>query len=108
MNDLSTELRGHAQSCVACFPAVLSVCPGQCHPHVLLAKAMLRALANSFPELMRTDVSDQLDEITSENLRHIQHCAGLPETGCLDKPTWNSLCRLYRAIFDRYHAPTQG
>ena len=90
------ELYRPAESCVVSFPPKLMVHPGQAHPHVLLAKAMLAPF------------SPVLDGATADNLRHIQRCSDLPETGVLDKKTWNRLCMLYRALFDRYHPPAQG
>ncbi len=102
------ELLAPAQACILHFPAVLRIIPGQTHPHVFLAEAMLQALRREFPEFKDAPVTGYLDQITSENLRRIQSCACLPETGELDKKTWNRLMRLYRALYDRYHAPTQG
>ena len=102
------ELIRPAQSCVICFPSALAVYPGQSHPHVYLAQAMLTALHKEFRELQAPRLSGLLDPATEEDLRQIQHCSGLPETGILDKPTWNRLNMLYRAIFDRFHAPAQG
>ena len=106
--DRLSELVAPAQSCVVCFPGNLTVGPGQTHPHIYLAKAMLAALRQSIPGLRAMAGNGTLDADTGENLRMIQRCAGLPETGILDKPTWNRLCMLYRAMFDRNHAPSQG
>ena len=97
-----------SESCVCRFPDALTIEPGQCHPHILLAKAMLQSLSREFPEFSCSPSGDRLDEAFSRDLRHLQHCAGLPETGALDRRTWNRLCRLYRAVFDRFHAPSQG
>ena len=97
-----------SESCVCRFPDALTIEPGQSHPHILLAKAMLRCLSREFPEFSCSPSGDTLDEATALDLRHLQHCSGLPETGALDRRTWNRLCRLYRAVFDRFHAPSQG
>ena len=102
------ELIRPAQPSVVHFPGTLKIHPGQSHAHVLLAKAMLQALRGQCPEFQETTMDQRLDRATEENLRHIQRCAGLPEDGVLDKYTWNRLCMLYRAMFDRYHPPTQG
>ena len=102
------ELYRPAEPCVVHFPANLKIHPGQSHPHVLLAKAMLQALSRECPDLRPAPFSDTLDPAAAEDLRFLQRCADLPETGILDKPTWNRLCMLYRAMFDRNHPPAQG
>lgn len=102
------ELLHPAQSCVMLFPAALTIYPGQSHPHVGLAQAMMHALGREFPEFASVRLSGLLDAPTEQNLRLIQRCAGLPEHGALDKITWNRMSMLYRALFDRCHIPSQG
>ena len=102
------ELAGAAEPCVSSYPATLTISTGQSHPHVLLTQAMLYALRQEFGELPAVTVHGTLDHTTEQCLKIIQHCSDLPETGHLDKQTWNRLSRLYRAVYDRYLAPSQG
>lgn len=39
-----------------------------------------------------------LDPTTEQNLRQVQHSAGLPENGVLDRATWEALVRLFRTF----------
>ena len=102
------ELVSGAEPCVLRFPARMTLSPGQSHPYVFLAQAMLKALRQEYRELPEVSVHGVMDRNTEQSLRKIQHCAGLSETGWLDKLTWNRLSRLYRAMFDRKRMPTQG
>ena len=102
------ELLLPSEPCIAHFPAGLKICAGQSHPHIRLAQAMFQALHAFSPDFKPAPVSGTLDGETAENLRLIQRCSLLPDTGELDKQTWNRLSRLYRAVFDRNHLPAQG
>lgn len=106
--DPAAELLETAQGPVVLFPAQLVILPGQYHPHVGLAQAMFAALRYDFPALQSHDTLGHLDSATQENFRLLQRQGALPETGSLDKPTWNRLCRLYRAMYDRDFPPSQG
>lgn len=106
--DLAVEHLQVSQGPVLLFPAHLTVNPGQYHPHVSLVQAMLQALGQEFPSLQPHETLGHLDAATAENLRLLQRHASLPETGCLDKRTWNRVNRLYRALFDRESPPSQG
>lgn len=106
--NLAFPLLSQTQSGVVWFPAQLVIYPGQSHPHVGLAQSMFVSLGQKYSSFSAAPVSGTLDSRTSDNLRHLQHYAGLPETGTMDKHTWNRLNMLYRTLFDRNCTPTQG
>ncbi len=103
--DLGYPQHAPAEAPVVLFPAELTVSPGQSHAHVYLAQGMLAALT---PELGPHALTGRVDDTTEAGLRHIQAMSGLPETGALDKATYNSLSRLYRLRFDRQLPPSCG
>ncbi|MBQ9268317.1 MAG: peptidoglycan-binding protein [Oscillospiraceae bacterium] len=102
------ELLQPSEPCIVHFPASLKICAGQSHPHIRLAQAMFQALHAFSPDFKPVPVSGTIDGETAENLRRLQKCSLMPETGELDKQTWNRLSRLYRAVFDRNYLPSQG
>lgn len=106
-NDAFEQL-DNAQSSVILFPTALVIYPGQTHPHIRLGQAMFLALRQEFPEFLPNSLSGVLDDRTEQNIRLLQQFSILPETGALDKVTWNRLNMLYRAMFDRNFSPSQG
>lgn len=105
---LAQELMELAESPVIHFPAVLTIAPGQFHPHIYLAQGMFTAIHGEFPEFRTLELTGILDTNTEFNVRLLQQQAGLPVTGVIDKVTWNRLCLLYRILFDRSLLPSQG
>ena len=101
--NLSDGQHAAAEAPVVRYPADLIVSPGQSHAHVYLAQAMLAALTPGPYAL-----SGRIDNATEAGLRHIQAIGGLPETGSLDKATYNLLSRLYRLNYDRQLPPSCG
>lgn len=104
----ANELLSPAESSVHRFPASLVIQPGQYHPHVRLAQAMQQNLRQEFPGIPSVNITGYLDGPTQEALKLLQTISGITPTGHLDKTTWNRLSRLYRCVFDRNHAPSQG
>lgn len=104
----ANEALSYAEPNVSLFPSELKIHPGQDHPNVALAQAMFNILRREFTVFQRLPQTGLLDEATAENLRLLQEFSGLPPTGILDIWTWNRLCQLYRALFDRAMPPSQG
>ena len=87
---------------------------GESGAHLLLVQAMFRSLAR----LMEGPESSRMDGVNGaelmENAKWLQSRAGLPETGRMDKETWNTLVRLYEMIIVRQpqeitaHLPALG
>ena len=63
-----------------------SIHPGQSYPALYPIQGMLNGL------------SSVLDATTEQNLRQVQHSAGLPENGVLDRATWEATVRLFRTF----------
>lgn len=104
----ANELLSPAQPSVHHFPASLVILPGQYHPHVRLAQAMQQNLRQEFQGIPSVTVTGYLDNATQDALKLLQTLSGMDPTGHLDKATWNRLTRIYRCIFDRNYAPSQG
>jgi peptidoglycan hydrolase-like protein with peptidoglycan-binding domain len=102
------ELLSPAQPPLLRFPGDLEISPGQSHPSVFLVQGIFAALGQRFPNFQRSALSGALDPATAENLRELQRLSGLPVSGCLDKRSWNRLCRLSRAALDMAQPPAQG
>lgn len=105
----AAELLSQAEAAVQNFPASLVIHPGQYHPIARLAQAMLLDLGVEFGDNFKPcPTSGILCPATMADIKNLQELSGLSCTGFLNKITWNRLCRLYRAIFDRNVQPSQG
>lgn len=65
--------------------------PGQHHPVLYLAQAVLMALGDSYRSIPAPGISGTLDPATCQALEAFQELCGLPMTGQLDKHTWKHL-----------------
>lgn len=87
---------------VALFPqGTTPIHPGQRHAALVHVQGMFRALAQVLDEVIPTPSTGVLDPDSAANLRWIQACAGLPQTGELDRQTWVWLVRLFEAFVTR-------
>ncbi len=64
---------------------------------VLILHIMLDTLSLGYDELSNAVVSDLYSEATKQHVAVIQRSAGLPETGEVDKATWNIIAKLYNS-----------
>lgn len=97
-------------------PAVLRVLPngsfrtepGQASEPVRLAQALFCALSVPVAnfDLCQGDRVNQGS--TQQNLRRVQHLAGLEQTGALDRATWEYLTRIYHLYITRSIEPAEG
>ena len=62
---------------------------------VYSAQFMLNSISQVFSNIPPVIVSGVYDSITARSVRAIQHAAGLPETGDIDKRTWDMLLGAY-------------
>ena len=69
-----------------------SIHPGQSYPALYPIQGMLNGL------------SSVLDGTTEQTLRQVQHSAGLPENGVLDRATWEAIVRLFRTFLPQQPA----
>lgn len=66
---------------------------------VYIIQVMLNTIAQFYDNLKGASINGIYDNETAEEIRRIQTIAGLPETGKLNRATWNALARIYN-----YHA----
>lgn len=62
---------------------------------VYIIQIMLNTIAQFYDNLSGTAINGIYDNDTAEEVRRIQSIAGLPETGQLNRATWNALARIY-------------
>ena len=70
--------------------------PGSGNTHLYLVQAMLRALGDAYANLPSVEVTGVHDGESVDAVRLLQRLAGLPETGAVDRRTWQVLSCLYR------------
>jgi len=97
-----------AESSVIHYPARLVILEQQYHPYIYLVQTMFNALHHEFPSYIITSAAGILDPSTVSNLRLLQNASELPQTGNLDKQTWDALNLLFRGMFDRNYPISQG
>lgn len=66
---------------------------------VYIIQVMLNTIAQFYDNLKGASINGIYDNETADEIRRIQTIAGLPETGKLNRATWNALARIYN-----YHA----
>lgn len=71
---------------------------GSTNLHLYLVQAMLNALSHFYYDMPICGVTGILDDSTSRTLKWLQKAADLPETGELDKQTWQHLAKQYRLM----------
>lgn len=106
--DIAAPVHASPESPVTFFPAALRISPGQSHPHIFLAQAMMAALHPLLPDLAETGLTGRVDAPTEQNLRLLQSLHGSPISGALDRDTYNQLARLYRSSTKRDLEPGCG
>ncbi len=79
--------------------------PGQTSHLIPLVQDIFCSLAPVLNDLTVAPSSGILDKETEANLRLVQNRANLPDTGILNKETWNILVRLFHT-FSSPSAPT--
>ncbi len=73
-----------------------SLKPGDTGDSVMILQIMLLALSIRFINLPKADLpSGTYTENTAAVVRALQRRTGLPETGTVDKPTWDAITILY-------------
>lgn len=76
---------------------------GEESPYLYLMQSMLIFLAEEEPALIRPDHTGVLDGKSQQALSAFQALAGLPQTGQLDRLTWQQLSRHFTLHAHRYH-----
>lgn len=75
-----------------------TIYPGQSYPALYPIQGMLNGLSSVLEGFSAVPVTGNLEQVTEQNLRHVQRCAGLPENGALDRATWEALVRLFQTF----------
>lgn len=65
---------------------------------VQLVQALLNLVAAHYSNLQPVTVTGEFDAETAAAIRNLQAVSALPETGSLDRPTWNRLAALVTSI----------
>lgn len=68
---------------------------GERSPYIYLTQGMLAQLSHDHVDIIFPGLSGVLDEVTSDSLKGFQNLAGLPQTGTLDRVTWQQLARQF-------------
>ena len=84
--------------------------PGQASTHIGIIQSMFLALSSVLEEVIPGPVTGVHDRATVANVRWVQRLSGCPETGTVDKCTWDALARLYTLFITAQApaAPQQG
>jgi len=91
---------GEARS-VRVFPSGdRSAQPGATHEFLVLPQAMFQVLAEHLEGIVVHAADGHHGPESVANIRWLQRAAGLPETGTLDRRTWDVLSRLYEVFAD--------
>ena len=75
--------------------------PGDEEEYLILPQTMFQVLARHLNGITEGVARGIHDQISADNVRWLQHVAGLEETGILDRETWDLLARLYEIFVVR-------
>ena len=75
--------------------------PGDEEEYLILPQTMFQVLARHLNGITEGVARGIHDQISADNVRWLQHVAGLEETGSLDRETWDLLARLYEIFVVR-------
>ena len=68
---------------------------GERSPYIYLTQGILAQLSNDYVEIIYPELTGVLDNATSDSIKGFQSLAGLPQTGTLDRITWQHLARQF-------------
>ncbi len=68
---------------------------GEHNHHVHLVQAILLVLNDVYPNIPKVEVNGTMDKSTVTAVQKFQEISGLPETGDVDKVTWQHLAKQY-------------
>ena len=91
-----------ADACAPPVPLCICMAPGthitegETNTNLYLVQGMLRALSEVLCGVPPVELTGRNDALCCMALRWLQACADLPQTGELDRRTWECLAGLYR------------
>lgn len=90
----------------AAFPSQsYTIQPGGRSAHIGIIQSMFLALSSVLEGVQAGGISGVHDGASVANVRWIQRLNGQPETGVMDKDTWDTLSRLYALFVTAAQAP---
>ena len=93
------ELRSEGQTFIGyAWEYPEAIYPGEVGAKVTHLQYMLSVLAEFIPELQEVPISGIYDEATETAVSAFQGYAGLPETGVVDRATWEAIYSQYAGI----------
>ena len=72
--------------------------PGDSGDAVIVLELMLNALARRFANMPLVEANGKYDEGTAKAVKEVQKKSGLPQTGILDRKTWELLAASYNSL----------
>lgn len=88
-------LVGEAEPIAVIFEPNEVIVAGQEHPNLYLAQGILTVLSQVYGSITPPSLNGTLDMPTGQSLSSFQRLNNLPETGQLDRITWQRLARHY-------------
>ena len=88
-------LVGEAEPIAVIFEPNEVIAAGQSHPNLYLAQGMLSVLSQVYGSITPPELTGTLDMATGQSLAAFQKLNDLPETGELDRITWQRLALHY-------------
>ena len=79
-------------------PELSAMKPGDRYDEVLLLQVMLKKLADRYKNLSEVVLTGIYDGETENAVKTLQKLFGLPQTGSVDRKTWNRISRLFSAF----------
>ena len=79
--------------------------PGSQSPQVNMLQSMFLGLSAILSQVRPCPVTGVMDDGSVENVRWLQRLEGRPETGIMDRTSWDTLCRLYAVFVTAAQAP---
>ena len=93
------------RACTAFPTQSYTIQPGGHSAHIGIIQSMFLALSAVLDEVQAGSVSGVHDAASVANVRWIQRLNGQPETGVVDRDTWDTLSRLYALFVTAAQAP---
>ena len=78
------------------FPSEgIQVHEGSAREYMIVPQTMFNVLSRHFEGITPCEADGNHGPASAKNVRWLQKAAGLPETGCMNKATWDALSHLY-------------
>ena len=93
---LEQESRESYSRATRIFPSEgIQVHEGNSKEYMIIPQTMFNVLSKHFNGISPCEADGNHGPASAANVRWLQKAAGLPETGCMNKATWDALSHLY-------------